>query len=227
MRTSAALDSTQTPIFRRPASGTEPTILADIYEEEVDIAIWQRQPSQRLSRIVDRLLNAKPDLQLVLNAPPRELPDLLLEQLVLGGEDNGKLSYLVQDIANIANMFSCLFELHRVGLRLSVLDKAMCPRFHVDRVPARLVTTYLGAGTEWLSNTVVDRRMLGTGSMGVPDHESGLYLLDDDIQKLGANDVALLKGEAWEGNENAGLVHRSPAVNDGERRLLLTLDFVS
>ena len=34
-----------------------------------------------------------------------------------------------------------------------------------------------------------------------------------------------LKGELWEGNETAGLVHRSPALAKDERRLLLTLDF--
>jgi hypothetical protein len=37
--------------------------------------------------------------------------------------------------------------------------------------------------------------------------------------------VALLKGESWENNEGAGLVHRSPAVKSGQQRLLLTLDF--
>ncbi|MDP6198266.1 MAG: DUF1826 domain-containing protein, partial [Porticoccaceae bacterium] len=31
--------------------------------------------------------------------------------------------------------------------------------------------------------------------------------------------------ELWSGNESAGLVHRSPALKIGERRLLLTLDF--
>jgi hypothetical protein len=36
-----------------------------------------------------------------------------------------------------------------------------------------------------------------------------------------------LKGERWEGNENAGLVHRSPVLLSGERRLILTLDFSS
>jgi hypothetical protein len=35
----------------------------------------------------------------------------------------------------------------------------------------------------------------------------------------------LLKGEAWIGNENGGLVHRSPNLTGGARRLLLTLDF--
>ncbi|MBL6879560.1 MAG: DUF1826 domain-containing protein, partial [Burkholderiales bacterium] len=47
-----------------------------------------------------------------------------------------------------------------------------------------------------------------------------------DIQRLTAGDVALLKGELWEDNENAGLVHRSPVVPEGQRRLVLTLDFV-
>jgi len=44
-----------------------------------------------------------------------------------------------------------------------------------------------------------------------------------DICELNTGDVALLKGERWEGNENAGLVHRSPAINEGERRLLLAM----
>ncbi|MCL7421227.1 MAG: DUF1826 domain-containing protein [Methylobacter sp.] len=38
--------------------------------------------------------------------------------------------------------------------------------------------------------------------------------------------MGLLKGRAWEGNEQHGAVHRSPQVNPAlPRRLLLTLDF--
>ena len=66
---------------------------------------------------------------------------------------------------------------------------------------------------------------LGAGSAGLSDAESGLYPTKDAIQTLAAGDVALLKGESWEGNEGAGLVHRSPAVKSGQQRLLLTLDF--
>jgi hypothetical protein len=53
------------------------------------------------------------------------------------------------------------------------------------------------------------------------------YPSTDAIQTLRAGDVALLKGESWENNEGAGLVHRSPAVKLGQQRLLLTLDFAS
>ena len=101
----------------------------------------------------------------------------------------------------------------------------MCPRFHVDKVPCRLATTYSGNATEWLPHDRVDRSKLGPGSSGKPDAKSGLYSRNDDIQQLEIGDVALLKGESWIGNEEAGLVHRSPGLRAGTSRLLLTLDF--
>jgi len=54
-----------------------------------------------------------------------------------------------------------------------------------------------------------------------------LFLDDGVIRQLPAFSVALLKGEAWCGNEGRGLVHRSPALVPPERRLLLTLDPLS
>ena len=47
---------------------------------------------------------------------------------------------------------------------------------------------------------------------------------DKDIKYLNQGDVALLKGEAWEGNEGSGLIHRSPTLDSNSRRLLLTID---
>ena len=47
------------------------------------------------------------------------------------------------------------------------------------------------------------------------------------IRHLACGDVALLKGEKWLGNEGAGLVHRSPSQGNGERRLILTLDWLA
>lgn len=39
--------------------------------------------------------------------------------------------------------------------------------------------------------------------------------------------VALVKGERWLGNEGRGLIHRSPSLAPGQRRLLLTLDWLA
>ena len=134
---------------------------------------------------------------------------------------------LSNDVAQLVDMFCYLFDLNHAGLRLTTLDRAMCPRFHVDRVPCRLVTTYQGCSTQWLPHQLIDRTKLGTGSNGLPDEHSGLYPNAEDVQQLTAGDVALLKGELWNERENFGLVHRSPTPEPGEKRLLLTLDFLS
>jgi hypothetical protein len=88
-----------------------------------------------------------------------------------------------------------------------------------------MVTTFQGNGTQWLAHQNVNREKLGIGSNGKPDDQSGLYKNNNAIEQLSCGEVALLKGAAWKGNENGGLVHRSPQVVTNEHRLLLTLDF--
>ena len=204
---------------RRAAQSSEPNILTDIYQEENNIVIWQREISATLKNSVNELLISNPNIQTTINVTPQSAFSNLNESL---GTSQNELS---ENIAELVDMFCCLFELKRTGLRLTALDRAMCPRFHVDRVPCRLLTTFQGAATEWLPHEFVNRTKLGPGSNGQSDRKSGLFQSQHDIQQLKCGDVALLKGELWEGNENAGLVHRSPALSAGERRLLLTLDF--
>ena len=102
----------------------------------------------------------------------------------------------------------------------------MCPKFHVDKVPCRLITTYTGVATEWLPHDRVNRRFLGPGAPTVVGSAPGICE-SGDIELLETGAVALLKGESWEGNEGCGLVHRSPSIADGRKRLLLTIDFGS
>ncbi|WP_086933835.1 DUF1826 domain-containing protein [Agarilytica rhodophyticola] len=239
---------TEQPIkLRRAAQDNEAAIFTDIYREDTNIAIWQRQLSASLQEAVQRFLASKTSFQTSLTVSPQSAFDNIKGEL---GDDQIELS---ENIAELVDMFCCLFELKRAGLRLAILDHAMCPRFHVDRVPCRLITTYHGIATEWLTDHIVDRSKLGAGNNGLSDEQSGLFKNSSElstkssglstkssglstkssrlfknkqnIQQLKSGDVALLKGENWEGNENAGLVHRSPALSANERRLLLTLDF--
>ena len=207
---------------RFAARAKDPAVLADVYREDINIAIWQRELSDELLQAVERLVTSNPTLMASMTVSPKSAVSGISDAL-----DSDQQCIVSKNIAELVEMFCCLLGVERAGLRLGVLESAMCPKFHVDRVPCRLVTTYLGGGTEWLNHNAVDRSKLGTGSRGLPDHESGLYETPNDIRQLGSGDVALLKGELWEGNEDAGLVHRSPGVADGELRLLLTLDVSS
>lgn len=123
----------------------------------------------------------------------------------------------IADVSWLVSAFACLLGAKRIGVRLRLLDKAMCPRFHVDHVPVRLITTYAGVGSQWLREGVMDRRQLSQ-----PDAEP-----TGCIEQIHCGEVALLKGTKWHGNEGYGLIHRSPALKADERRLILTLDWLA
>ena len=208
-------------INQYPVDNT-PLVFTDIYEKNCNITIWKRNISRSLNRSVNEFLNLNYRFQIAMALSPEEASASIHK--ALGGAEATKA--LSDDIAELVDMFCCLFGLQHAGLRLAVLDKAMCPKFHVDRVPCRLITTYHGVATQWLRHNAVDRSKLGRGSQGKPDSESGIYSSPQDIQQLNYGDVALLKGEAWQDNEGAGLVHRSPDLVKDEKRLLLTLDMM-
>ncbi|CAH6949666.1 Succinylglutamate desuccinylase [Vibrio chagasii] len=202
------------------SAASSPTVLADIYQDDINVAIWQRNFDESLVAEINEFIAANPNFSKSVSVSPANAFDKL------EFATDGKASKaLLENMAELVDMFCCLFELEEVGLRLAVLNKAMCPRFHFDQVPCRLVTTYHGIATQWLENGAVDRSKLGRGSNGQPDSASGLYNDESDIQQMAVGDVALLKGERWSGNENRGLVHRSPVTSPEEPRLLLTIDF--
>ncbi len=205
--------------LRLAAHSANPAVLADVFDENVNIAVWKRELSDDLQDAAIRFVASNPSFKRAMTVSPDGALACVSE--ALGTSEPCTLS---TNIAGLVEMFCYLLGIERAGLRLGVLDAAMCPKFHVDRVPCRLVTTFLGSGTEWLPNDVVDRTKLGLGSGGLPDLESGLLQTENDIERLSCGDVAMLKGELWEGNEGAGLVHRSPTVTAGDARLLLTLD---
>jgi len=209
--------------FRKGMEDTQHTVLTDIYQEDTNMVVWKRNLANNLEQAADAIIESQPTLEELLVVSPEEAFDSVKK--LLGGSPEAEV--LAEDIANLVDMFCCLFDLKRGALRMTVLDRAMCPRFHVDRVPCRLVTTYQGIATEWLPHNVADRSKLGTGNMGKPDELSGLFEHISDIQQLKSGDVGLMKGELWHNNEGAGLIHRSPQVPNNTRRLVLTLDFMN
>ena len=206
--------------YRHRAQNNHPTVFTDIYQSEINIAIWQRKLPATLQNSVKTFLALNPTFQTKMIFTPQDALSRVSESF------NNNMVEVSENIAELVDMFCYLFELKEAAIRLKVLDQAMCPKFHVDRVPCRLVTTYQGIATEWLPHEVLDHTKLGWSSNVLCDSESGLYQTESDIQQLACGVIALLKGTLWEGNENAGLVHRSPVLQANEKRLILTLDFI-
>ena len=125
---------------------------------------------------------------------------------------------LRQDVQLLSEMMACLFGVSGVGVRVTALEKPMCPRFHVDRIPARMLCTYGGPGSQWLPADAVTETLLLPGQ-----DQQGCYR-EDSLEQLQAGQVALFKGDTWRDNYGQGVVHRSPPVTPGQQRLLVTLD---
>ncbi|MFT7223163.1 MAG: hypothetical protein ACI82Z_000696, partial [Cellvibrionaceae bacterium] len=185
--------------FRRAIKGSQPEVLTDIYQEAANIVIWQRRLANKLTEAANVILLTNPALQTSVIVSPQEANAAVKKAL---GSSPFAAS-LSENIAELVDMFCCLFDLKRAGLRLTALVHPICLRFHVDRVPCRLVTTYQGVGTEWLPHLAADRSKLGAGNLGKPDEQSGLFESATDIRHLSQGDVALLKGEFWHENEGA------------------------
>ena len=213
-------------LHRSAAKDSNANVLPHIYDQNTNIVIWQRDLEQVLTNAVNTLISTNAIKPLELAVSPDDAFDKLVTALKPNDNNRDETDALCKDITLLVEMFCCLFDLKRAGLRLKILDKPMCPRFHVDKIPCRLVTTYQGVATQWLNHSDVERSKLGTGNLGKPDEESGLFKSLNNINQLNQGDVALLKGEYWDENEGAGLVHRSPPVAENEQRLLLTLDFI-
>lgn len=204
----------------RQVQGDSPEILSDALQDGVNLAVWQRHLPLHIQDFASALL--------ALNEPLSE--SLALE--VQGGDQQPDLKTLacayadvqghagfIADVSWLVSAYACLLGAERVGLRLRAMETAMCPRFHVDHVPMRLITTYAGIGSQWIKEGDMDRSSLGQAHAEPNDPAT--------IQQIQCGDVALLKGERWLGNQGHGLIHRSPPLSRNERRLILTLDWLA
>ncbi|QXH67476.1 MULTISPECIES: DUF1826 domain-containing protein [Pseudomonas] len=205
------------PVVRQ-TRGDSPLALSDILEDGVNLALWQRQLPLHIAEFGALLVALNEPLadSMVIELNSEDAAPNL-QGLASSCRDLDGYEGFIADVAWLVSAFACLLGAKRIGVRLRLLDKAMCPRFHVDHVPVRLITTYAGIGSQWLREGVMDRRTLSQ-----PDAEPS-----ERIEQIQCGEVALLKGTKWHGNENHGLIHRSPALKADERRLILTLDWLA
>jgi hypothetical protein len=115
---------------------------------------------------------------------------------------------LVEDAARLGELFCAAMDLAKLELRLEVVRTDSCRKFHADYVTARLITTYVGEGTDWLDENDAARVAAGE----TPRH----------INRLAPFDIGLFKGKLA---TERPAIHRSPPIaGTGAARLLLVLN---
>jgi hypothetical protein len=157
----------------RAVRSRNPADLACIYEPDVNLCIIERAANRELQAFVDALLSSGESIELARSVAFERFDG---KDLLPASQRDVSVYHEAwrRDVVGLLRLFCDLFEAEAVGLRLRTLDRPMCPRFHTDFVPARLICTYGGPGTEWLPEFAVDRKRLGKGAGGLADEESGL-----------------------------------------------------
>lgn len=229
------------------AIGVDPKVLMRIHEPHINLAIWERQLT---SSITDWLGALNPNPKFISHgrySGPKpflyfnqEYPTVsfALEEKILRSTSCQHLAMLpegerafLEDVIQCAKIFREIAALNsRLTLRCAGegREDAESPEFHHDGGGLRLVTTYRGAGTEWLPNNSVKRR----SGDSLQDH--GIYppsFYDKEaIRHLGCGDVAIIKGERTyifggaereSGVAREPLVHRTPLLSLGVRIVLI------
>lgn len=198
----------------RAVLGEHLTDFTAIYDEDVELVIVTDPQAERSESISKCLVESRQALSFRwvqttgdMNAPDHALPATIGADL---------RSLLIDEVVEVGEVLSELMGCEQVGVRLETLTSPMCPRFHVDQVPCRMLITLNGKGTDWIPNRHVDWAVLADlGSTAVPLQPNG------QIEHLPARNWSLLKGGSWS-QQFGGVVHRSP--HDSDVRLLLSLD---
>ncbi len=163
------------------------------------LALWRRRLPEPLRAALRNIaLDAVDDLDFTI-APPIGPATLALKLALAGYEERAAVA-LAGDMLRLARVQAEISGADRLRIRLEVVESDGCWKFHADYVTRRLLTTYVGQGTQWAMAD--DRERIG---------------------QMAAGEVGIFKGRLL--LAQPPLLHRSPPIGDsGEQRLLLAID---
>ncbi|MAI42047.1 MAG: DUF1826 domain-containing protein [Candidatus Azotimanducaceae bacterium] len=186
-----------------------------IYRKNVELVSISHSTSDHLTRLAGRLFSSHKTLELKWRQKATD-KDSPTRELRVSIEDNEAIGSLTKEIVRTNEILYELFDCKEISIRVTTLSKPMCPKFHVDAIACRMLTTISGGGTEWISRDDVDESVLANRWLDTAPLKTG-----KEIRQLKTSAMSLLKGGSWqEGFE--GVVHRSP--HQSSERLLLSYD---
>jgi hypothetical protein len=218
----------RTPVPAHVAVARSASVLSRATRPGVNLAIWLRDvvggDAGRLA------FDALP--------PERIAVDAVIERSVRGtgasllpASLRGPIrTVLAADIDRLAAMYTRMTGLSAVHVKLNSVDSDECRLFHVDHVHVRLVTTYVGPGTDWLEDSSARREHLGGRGLARPatvDAINNAIVSDwTRVHRLPRFAVAAFRGTHNHNHDpTPGIVHRSPPIaGTGITRLRLVVE---
>ena len=133
--------------------------------------------------------------------------------------------FLAEEIRFLAGQLGAVLAQQHLGARLYVTRSDGCRKIHADNVTIRLLCTYAGPGTEWLSEDDLVRSSLRPSQRDAESHNRAVIRKGGALRRCAPGEVLLLKGHTFPGNAGRGAAHRSPPLgSSGVARLVLKID---
>ena len=211
------LAAVQVPAVSHAQFGQSPEVLNKINDAETNLCVWQRPSVRQVSAEVANVV--EPDLDLRARTTARMFKRDVQELLNTAGLNADEYAHWVDDLAQLADVFFTHAHRKEAMVRIETTIDDGCRRYHVDRSHLRLLSTYRGPGTEWLTNEQVDRHNLRSGA---PNEDIVRY---GQPYRMAPFWVGLFKGSLYPNMADNGLVHRSPPIDGtGQFRVRFCLD---
>lgn len=177
----------------------DPGILETIVHDDVHLALWDRERPADLGWLDGLDWDRIDDLDLIIDTA--DVDRAISEELKGSGYPPGiGQRFLADEIGRLSSIFANLIGSDSLRIRLEVVETDACRKFHADMVDARLLTTLVGPGTQWIrieDSAVVNEMRLGS--------------------------VGIFKGRLLA--EKPSILHRSPPIaGSGVTRLLLAIN---
>jgi hypothetical protein len=127
--------------------------------------------------------------------------------------------WVMADVTMLLGRFGRLTRASRLRVWFGAVRTDRCRKFHVDYLRYRLVTTYLGPGTEWLPDGAVCREALDE-PWDCPEAANARIVRDSSqVRRAAPGDVLVMRGAVA---PHLGAVHRSPPIDGtGKTRVVL------
>jgi hypothetical protein len=129
-------------------------------------------------------------------------------------------AWLTMDVAVLIARLAHLADARRLRVSLGAVRTDQCRKFHVDYVRYRLVTTYVGPGTEWVPDAAVRREALDHPPDCPCDANKEIVKDASAIRYAVPGEVIVMKGALHPNSR--GAVHRSPPI-EGTGRVRVVL----
>lgn len=178
-----------------------PPSFSTISDNKLGLCLWSREIGAGLQEeLAEFALGQVDDVRLTTSA------DRLEDDLSVALDEAAypPSPWLLADIQKLAQAQAGLTQSSGVEIRLEVVESNSCYKFHADYVTCRLITTYIGKGTQWIEARYREEP-------------------EPPIQQLSVGEVGFFKGRLWQ--DSPTILHRSPPIGGtGEQRLLLVID---